>query len=72
MRSLAEHILTYLLSVVTPSHPATNNTVYIAQVNNHEAVCSYVQRDKGCYNMLKCNDGSTYFCVQNVEQRIDR
>lgn len=50
----------------------TGYTIYVAQVNGHKAYCRMPHRDKGCYNLTECEDGNSYFCVQNVEMKVDK
>lgn len=72
MKAYLVTVLTYLAGLLTPEHAATNKTVYVASVNNHILYCGHVRRDAGCYNLIDCADGNSYFCVSNVEMRVDR
>ena len=53
-------------------HTPTGHTTYITNVNGREAYCNLVDQKKGCMMLSQCEDGSSYFCVQNVEMRIDK
>jgi hypothetical protein len=38
---------------------------------NKVVQCNIVEKEKGCYNLLNCEDKNSYFCVQNVKMAVD-
>lgn len=52
--------------------PATYYTKYSAMVMNEIVECNIAQKEKGCYNLLNCEDGNSYFCVQGIKMAVDK
>lgn len=52
--------------------PISNTTKYSAVIQDKIVYCNVTQREKGCYNLLECEDENTYFCVQNIKMYVDK
>lgn len=55
------------LTKTSYAKPKKGNSVYKANVNNHDVICDFIERQKGCYDMHKCQDQNEYICVTNIE-----
>lgn len=53
-------------------HTPTGRTVYVTTINKHKAYCDIAKREKGCMSLTSCEDGNSYFCVQNIEMKVDK
>ena len=54
-------------------HTPTGTTKYYAIINGHPIWCDFVKQRKvgSCMDMYDCEDGSSYFCVTDIEMKID-